>query len=437
MQDEELAAPARTGRLLAPPRRRSRGRSLRDRGRPLLAPSRRRARDRPAGARRDLEGNRARQRSVLQPRRVLVGDATGYRAGGRRRDHGRISMPTAPSRRSFVRECGEPRLRRRSSRTGSDGRSSSRARERGAGEGADRPLLLRLRQVSRARQRGERNRRTPGRSGHPLLRLRRAGPEGVRRRRLRGSGRMASTAPLARRGDRRPGPPGGHLRERDRPGGQLRGVRRSAAPTRRSNEEVTRGLSPHHRLHGVSASLELEELLGNWEAASRLQPRRGSGGRRKRRDAVRTKPALSARVRACSRVPRRRRGGQATRARGGGPRDERLRDRARHAAPATRPSSRRPCSRRVLARRAGGPAVRTGSTSARWRPTWTGSRRSASARGWSARQPGHVKPETYLEPFALRALGIVREDGSLVERAADRFAALGLDWHAARTRELL
>ena len=43
----------------------------------------------------------------------------------------------------------------------------------------------------------------------------------------------------------------------------------------------------------------------------------------------------------------------------------------------------------------------------------------------------------YLEPFALRALGLVREDGDLVERAAERFAALGLDWHAARTRELL
>jgi hypothetical protein len=49
----------------------------------------------------------------------------------------------------------------------------------------------------------------------------------------------------------------------------------------------------------------------------------------------------------------------------------------------------------------------------------------------------HLKPGTYLEPFALRALGIVREDGGLIERAADRFAGLGLDWHAARTRELL
>jgi len=43
----------------------------------------------------------------------------------------------------------------------------------------------------------------------------------------------------------------------------------------------------------------------------------------------------------------------------------------------------------------------------------------------------------YLEPFALRALGLVRGDEQLVERAAERFAALGLDWHSARTRDLL
>jgi Arc/MetJ family transcription regulator len=48
-----------------------------------------------------------------------------------------------------------------------------------------------------------------------------------------------------------------------------------------------------------------------------------------------------------------------------------------------------------------------------------------------------LQPNTFLEPFALRALGVVREDASLVERAADRFESLGLDWHAARTRALL
>ena len=48
-----------------------------------------------------------------------------------------------------------------------------------------------------------------------------------------------------------------------------------------------------------------------------------------------------------------------------------------------------------------------------------------------------LQPNAYLEPFALRALGVVREDASLIERTAGRFEALGLDWHAARTWALL
>jgi hypothetical protein len=48
-----------------------------------------------------------------------------------------------------------------------------------------------------------------------------------------------------------------------------------------------------------------------------------------------------------------------------------------------------------------------------------------------------LKPGTYLEPFALRALGIVREDKHLVEQAVNRFESFGLPWHAAQTRRLL
>ncbi len=48
-----------------------------------------------------------------------------------------------------------------------------------------------------------------------------------------------------------------------------------------------------------------------------------------------------------------------------------------------------------------------------------------------------LRPGTLFEPFALRALGVVREDEELVARAAERFDAMGLDWHAAQTRELV
>jgi class 3 adenylate cyclase len=48
-----------------------------------------------------------------------------------------------------------------------------------------------------------------------------------------------------------------------------------------------------------------------------------------------------------------------------------------------------------------------------------------------------LRPNTYLEPFALRALGLMRKDENLVTHAIERFQALGLDWHAAETRARL
>jgi DNA-binding SARP family transcriptional activator len=44
-----------------------------------------------------------------------------------------------------------------------------------------------------------------------------------------------------------------------------------------------------------------------------------------------------------------------------------------------------------------------------------------------------LQPGTYLEPFALRALALTREDAKLLERAAARFRALDLLTHAERT----
>ena len=49
----------------------------------------------------------------------------------------------------------------------------------------------------------------------------------------------------------------------------------------------------------------------------------------------------------------------------------------------------------------------------------------------------HLRRPSYLEPFALRALGRVRGDERLVGDAAARFEGLGLGWHASETRSLL
>ena len=51
--------------------------------------------------------------------------------------------------------------------------------------------------------------------------------------------------------------------------------------------------------------------------------------------------------------------------------------------------------------------------------------------------PLWVRPGTYVEPFALRALGFAREDAALLADAAARFEAMGLEWHAGETRKLL
>jgi hypothetical protein len=48
-----------------------------------------------------------------------------------------------------------------------------------------------------------------------------------------------------------------------------------------------------------------------------------------------------------------------------------------------------------------------------------------------------LMPGTYIEPFALRALAIVRDDPDLLARADERFAELGLEWHRAQTELLL
>jgi class 3 adenylate cyclase len=48
----------------------------------------------------------------------------------------------------------------------------------------------------------------------------------------------------------------------------------------------------------------------------------------------------------------------------------------------------------------------------------------------------YAVPGTYLEPFALRTLGVARGDPALIARAQDRFEALGLDWYGAQTEGL-
>jgi hypothetical protein len=51
--------------------------------------------------------------------------------------------------------------------------------------------------------------------------------------------------------------------------------------------------------------------------------------------------------------------------------------------------------------------------------------------------PPLLQRHSYLQPFALRALGIVREDEAMLEAAQRAFKLLGLDWYAAETKRLV
>ena len=54
-----------------------------------------------------------------------------------------------------------------------------------------------------------------------------------------------------------------------------------------------------------------------------------------------------------------------------------------------------------------------------------------------AEAPNWLQAGTFAEPFALRALGIARDDPALLRQALERFEAMELSWHAEQTRRPL
>jgi hypothetical protein len=54
-----------------------------------------------------------------------------------------------------------------------------------------------------------------------------------------------------------------------------------------------------------------------------------------------------------------------------------------------------------------------------------------------AEAPKWLQPGSFSEPFALRALGVARDDRALLRQALARFRAMDLSWHAEQTRHLL
>jgi class 3 adenylate cyclase len=54
-----------------------------------------------------------------------------------------------------------------------------------------------------------------------------------------------------------------------------------------------------------------------------------------------------------------------------------------------------------------------------------------------AEAPKWLRPGTYGEPFALRALGVARGDQTLLRNAVERFEAMQLSWHVEQTEHLI
>jgi hypothetical protein len=214
--------------------------------------------------------------------------------------------------------------------------------------------------------------------------------------------------------------------------GELDEARRYAA----LHDEATRALSPHHRLHGCALLVVLEELLGNWEHVLELQER----VEQRVADSVSTPCVLSARsLYVCA---------LANAHLGNDDETARLEVKAEPLAMSGY-GTVLDTPRLLLALERGDlegvesllgePAVRA--TNWLYLASMAAHLDGLAVLGERERVEQAaapvLRPGTYLEPFALRALGLVRSDEALVGQAAERFEAFGLEWHAARTRALL
>lgn len=206
-------------------------------------------------------------------------------------------------------------------------------------------------------------------------------------------------------------------------------------------EAATLPLSPHHRLHGVAVRAELEELLGEWQALRQLTPHVEAVVA----DNLRTPCVRNSRtLLVCA---------AASRILGDVAESERLEAKAE--------SFGMEGYDLVLT----GPRLRLAllkddaDALERLLSSWSNARGRKHSywlalSGQVERLDAHVRlgdraaveaeaaplveaRGTYLEPFALRALGRVRGDRSSIERALALLEELQLDWHAQQTRDLL
>jgi hypothetical protein len=211
-------------------------------------------------------------------------------------------------------------------------------------------------------------------------------------------------------------------------------------------DQITQPSTPHHRVHGVALLVELAEALGDWPAVCALE--------RRVRDAVTANTAtpcvrntrtllacavaheiLGRSAQADSLLQAAQRIGLPTNDRVDTPRlqlallrnDQRAAEQLlRHQLLGPRAMGRESVDNAV-ARLDAFPILTIATRLDALQALGLHDRLAAEA------EP-QLTPGTYLEPFALRALGRARNDPALIHTAITRFEHIGLSWHAGQTR---
>ena len=204
----------------------------------------------------------------------------------------------------------------------------------------------------------------------------------------------------------------------------------------RLHDDLTRRLTPHHRLHGVAILVEVDELLGDWQSIRDLEERvRETVAANAGTPCLRNARSLLVCALAAACLG----DGKAAREleRAADTLDlqgKQVRDAPRLRLALMRGEHTRASELLTRIEAEQGWYSRGHSTSlatliARLDALSTLGRRDAVEHE-AARL---LSPGTFVEPFVLRALGEVRGDQDLVHRALTRFNQLGLEWHAAQT----
>ncbi len=203
----------------------------------------------------------------------------------------------------------------------------------------------------------------------------------------------------------------------------------------RAHVELSRTLTPHHRIHGLGLTLEVQELAGNWAAI--------------RSSSDEVEEAVAANMATpCRRNPRNLLVCAAAHAEAGDEDEATRLERAADACGIEDSGSglAGPRLRLALLRGDLASVERLLTASPRFGfffgPASIAARLDALATLHDRERieqdaPPLLRPATYTEPFALRALGIVRDDETLIDEALSRFKTLRLDWHASQTSSLL